>query len=128
MDLVEEVYRVSAVWTNDERYGLTSQIRRASVSIPANIAEGYARIHRGDYVRHLSIARGSVAEVETLLLAAERVGVARAESLKQSWNLSQRVGGMLTAQIRSLRSRGAQANPTPDTRDPIPAATAGSDA
>ena len=58
MDLVEQVYRLAKALPPEERYGLTSQIQRAAVSIPANIAEGHGRLHRGDYVHHLSMARG----------------------------------------------------------------------
>lgn len=63
VDLVEEVYAPTARFPSSEMYGLTSQLRRAAVSVPANIVEGQARIHRGDFVRSLSIARGSLAEV-----------------------------------------------------------------
>jgi len=120
MDLVEEVYIATASWPAKEQYGLTSQIRRAAVSVPANIAEGYARTHRGDYLRHLSIARGSVAEVETHLLVAERVKFADAESLKSCWELCQRVASMLSAQVRSLKSAPIIEVPLPETRDPKP--------
>jgi len=65
MDLVEGTYALTKSFPGTERFGLTSQIQRAVVSIPANIAEGNARKHRGDYVHHLSIARGSLAELET---------------------------------------------------------------
>ena len=58
VDLVVEMYRLSGAFPSEEKFGLTSQIRRAAVSIPANIAEGYGRKHRGDYVRHVSFARG----------------------------------------------------------------------
>jgi len=55
MDLVVQIYRLSADFPTEEKYGLKSQIQRAAVSIPANIAEGYGRTHRGDYLRHLSL-------------------------------------------------------------------------
>ena len=68
--LVEAVYRHTASFPVDERYGLTSQLRRAAVSVPSNISEGAARRSRKEYLHHLSMARGSLAEVETQLLIA----------------------------------------------------------
>ncbi len=70
MTLANVVYTGTREFPKEERYGLTSQIQRCAVSIPSNIAEGNARIHMGDYIRHLSIARGSLAELETQLLLA----------------------------------------------------------
>jgi four helix bundle protein len=73
MDLVETVYRVTRSWPDDERFGLTNQIRRAAVSIPSNIAEGHGRASNGDFQRFVAIAYGSLAEVETQFLIAERL-------------------------------------------------------
>ena len=102
IDLVELIYKLSAGFPIDERYGLTSQIRRAAVSIPSNIAEGYGRFHRGDYLRFLSIARGSLAEVETQLIVAGRLKFASREDLNPAWELCQRIGMMMTKLQRSL--------------------------
>jgi four helix bundle protein len=118
IELVVELYRVTAMWTSDERFGLTSQVRRAASSIPANIAEGYGRSHRGDYLRFLSIARGSLAELETHLIVAAKVGVANRDSLLTAWELTQRVGQMLSATSRSLQNRGSDSSP--ETRNPKP--------
>lgn len=74
MDLAATVYASSADFPADERFGLTSQMRRSAVSIPSNIAEGNARRSRQDYVRFLHIARGSTAELETQVLLAQRLG------------------------------------------------------
>ncbi len=67
IDLVEEVYHLTAMLPKAEQYGLRSQMQRAVVSIPSNITEGYGRFHRGDYLRFLSIANGSLLELDTEL-------------------------------------------------------------
>lgn len=73
MDLVEEVYLASKAFPREEIYGLTSQLRRAAVSIPSNLAEGQGRRTTADFLRHLSIAYGSLREVETQILIATRL-------------------------------------------------------
>jgi four helix bundle protein len=73
MTLVEAVYRETASWPSDERFGLTAQIRRAVVSVPANIAEGSGRSGSSELRRFLSIAHGSLCEVQTQLEIAERL-------------------------------------------------------
>src|SRR5689334_15063728 len=70
MELVVVAHRVADSLPTTQRFALADQIRRSAISIPANIAEGYGRLHRGDYVRHLSIARGSACELETHLEVA----------------------------------------------------------
>src|SRR5207253_2763690 len=94
-----------------ERFGLTSQTRRAAVSIPANIAEGNGQLHRANYLRHLSIAKGSLTELETHLQIAVRLDYLNREQAKQAWLLLQEVGRLLNGLIRSLeegngKSRG----------------------
>ena len=74
MDLVCEVYSYTKVFPKEEIYGLTSQIRRASVSIPSNIAEGASRAGSKEFLQFLHIARGSASELETQLLLAEKIG------------------------------------------------------
>ena len=73
MDLVEEVYRASRRFPKHEMYGLVGQMQRASVSIPSNIAEGYTRQHRKEYLQHLSMAQTSLAELDTQLEIAKRM-------------------------------------------------------
>lgn len=104
MDLVVEVYRLIEMMPPQEKFGLISQIQRAAVSIPANIAEGYGRVHRGDYVRHLSIARGSLMELETHLTICVRLHMLEPDKVIPVWQLTQETGKMLTALIRSLKS------------------------
>jgi len=104
MDLVESIYALTRHFPDEERYGLTSQIRRAAVSIPSNIAEGYGRVHRGDYVRFLSNARGSLCEVETQLLLSVRLGYRPREEMVPIWQQTQQVGKLLSGLIRSLQS------------------------
>ncbi|MCU0294249.1 MAG: four helix bundle protein, partial [Thermoanaerobaculaceae bacterium] len=74
MELVPRVYELLKKLPREERFALVDQIRRAAVSIPSNIAQGHARRHTKEFLQHLSIARGSLAELLTLLLVAERLG------------------------------------------------------
>ena len=73
MDLVETVYLLTRDFPKQETYGLTSQVRRAAISIPSNIAEGHTREHLKEYLHHLSMAQASLAEVETQLEIATRL-------------------------------------------------------
>lgn len=119
VDCVEEVYKLTRDFPDDEKFGLTGQMRRAAVSIPANIAEGYGRTHRGDYLRHLSYARGSLAELETHLIIAVRLELTTREAAQRVWPLLQDIGKMLIRLIASLQQKkGAQ--PEPEPRDPEP--------
>src|SRR5690606_14262153 len=104
-DLVIDIYELSETLPATETYGLKSQLQRAAVSIPANIAEGYGRIHRGDYVHHLSFARGSLAEVETLLTIAVRLEFVSRENAKETWDMMQDVGRMLSRLVQSLEKK-----------------------
>jgi four helix bundle protein len=103
MDFVDEVYYRSAELPDHEKFGLRSQLQRAAISIPANIAEGYGRTHRGDYLRFLSIARGSLCEVETLLLICVRRNYVTPHDVEPAMTLGKRIGQMLAKLIRSLQ-------------------------
>jgi four helix bundle protein len=102
MDLVEEVYKVTRSLPPDERFGLTSQIRRCAVSIPANIAEGHGRKSTGAFANHLSIASGSVAELETHLMLCQRLGFIASPELEELMKITDEIGRMLTGLKRSL--------------------------
>src|SRR2546430_5971831 len=73
VELVEQIYRFSATFPKCEAYGLRSQLREAAVSVPPNIAEGHGREHLGDYLHHLSVANGSLMELETHCIIAQRL-------------------------------------------------------
>ena len=102
MELTVQIYKITECFPDDERYGLTSQIQRSAVSIPSNIAEGHGRVYRKDYVRHLSIARGSLAEVETQLAIAVRLEFVNRNQALPLWAMAQDVGKMLNRLIQSL--------------------------
>src|SRR5271170_2026601 len=74
MELVTDIYRATRAFPRDELYGLTNQLRRAAVSVPSNIAEGQARFSQKEFHHFLSIARGSLAEIETQLFLAKELG------------------------------------------------------
>lgn len=79
MDLVEKVYRFTATLPSSEQWGLVAQMRRAAVSVPSNIAEGYGRQATGEYRHHLSIGRGSLLELETQILLSVRLKYLKSE-------------------------------------------------
>jgi four helix bundle protein len=105
IDWVEAVYRCSAGWPSDERFGLTSQVRRAAVSVAANIAEGAGRKGTGEFIQFLGIARGSLAEVETHLLIAERLNYLTPEQLQPVLADMERIGRMLSVLSARLKQR-----------------------
>jgi four helix bundle protein len=110
VDLAVEAYRVTAQFPRAELYGLTSQLRRAAISVPSNIAEGVARRTTRDLIAFLHIARGSLAEVETQLLIAHRVNAVRPEACETLQGLIAETGKLLHALIKSLRQRAADAS------------------
>lgn len=105
MDLTVAIYGASGTFPRHEMYGVTSQLRRAAASVPANIAEGKGREHTGDYVRHLLIARGSPTESETFVEVALRLNYLKTSAATDLVALHQRVGQMLNGLIRALRKK-----------------------
>ena len=103
MGLVEEVYRVSARWPSDERYGLTSQARRCGVSVPSNIAEGEGRGSEGDFIRFLNIAHGSLRELETQLLLSHRLSMTAEADLDRCMEQAAEVGRLVRGLIKHLK-------------------------
>lgn len=104
IELVELCYGVTESFPDTERFGLTSQMRRCSVSIPANIAEGFGRESRQDYILFLRIAQGSVKELETLAIIAQRVGLLGDDETQGVLDECDRIGRMLYALTRALQA------------------------
>ena len=107
MTLAQESYLLTARFPKDETYGMAAQIRRAAVSIPANIAEGYGRDQTGSFVQFLRIAQGSARELETHLILAERIQLVGQQAVAPLQELCERVSKMLRSLIRSLEARRA---------------------
>jgi len=108
MELVLVCYQTTASFPTDERYGLSAQIRRASVSIPANVAEGHNRRSRRAYRNHVHIALGSQAELGTLLELSARLAYLSPEQWTALQDLLRRIGQMLHGLARALRGETAQ--------------------
>jgi len=108
IEMVILVYRITAEFPRHEIYGLTSQTRRASVSVPSNIAEGYGRGTRREYIQFLSIAQGSLKELETQAILAERLNYSPAAQIEKLLSETEQVGKMLGSLIRSLKTEGSR--------------------
>jgi four helix bundle protein len=104
-ELAVQVYRLTALFPREERYGLTSQLRRAAVSVPSNIAEGKGRASDKELIQFLCHSRGSLFEIETQLAIGKQLGYCTAEDLNTLRRETSRVGQMLNGLIRSVRPR-----------------------
>jgi four helix bundle protein len=102
MDLVELVYSSTRDWPKEEIYGLTSQVRRAAVSVPSNIAEGQGWNSNKEFLRHLRIAYGSLCELETQLLVAQRLDYLNSETTKRLLTNAAEVGRLINGLTRYL--------------------------
>ncbi len=105
MDVVEACYRLSKLLPDNERFGLVTQIRRAAVSIPANIAEGHGREVPGSFVQFLRISQGSLKELETLIMLVQRMQMAESNSADRLLEQCDELGRMLRAMIRSVQEK-----------------------
>ncbi|MBI2760435.1 MAG: four helix bundle protein [Chloroflexi bacterium] len=120
MDLVEEVYRVTRGFPRHEVYGLAGQMQRAAVSIPSNIAEGQTRSHIREYLHHLSIAQGSLAELQTQLEIAARLTYASQPQIQPILNQAT----SLAKQLHALRQSLAKHDESPRANLQYPKPTA----
>lgn len=100
MALVEGVYAATRSWPREEVYGLTSQVRRAAVSVPSNIAEGQGRSSSKEFLHHLSIAHGSLRELETQTLIAQRLGYIPGDTAEQVLTQAAEVGRLINGLSR----------------------------
>src|SRR6185312_12125202 len=103
IDLCELIYRASAGFPHHELYGLTSQIRRAAVSVPSNIAEGAGRITNGEFIQSIGHARGSLLEIETQLIVAQRLNYLNANEADELLEVAKEIGRLANGLIRSLK-------------------------
>ena len=110
MQLAEEIYRLTKQLPKEETYGLASQLRRAAVSVPSNIAEGYGREATAEYIRFLKIARGSLCEIETQLYLFKTLQYISQEDFSLSLSLISEVGRMLNTMLRRLHGQISAAN------------------
>ena len=105
MDLSVEIYQLTRTFPRDEAFGLTNQLRRSAVSIPSNIAEGQGRSGSREFQHFLSIARGSLCELQTQLEIAQRTGLGSSERIDHAIELSHEVGRILFGLLRSIKAK-----------------------
>ncbi len=105
MELAAEAHRTTLKLPRHELFGMAAQVRRAAVSVPSNIAEGSGRRTTREFIAFLRIARGSLSELRTQLLLAEKIGYLSETDLSSATGLSDEVGRLLNAVIRGLRQR-----------------------
>ncbi|MGP1347924.1 MAG: four helix bundle protein [Phycisphaerales bacterium] len=107
------VYELSKAFPREERFGLTSQMRRSAVSVPSNIAEGYGRGTRQEYLRFLRMARGSLFELETQTMLAMRLGILECDPAARLGQILKDTGRILSGLIRSIEGTSERAS-SPD--------------
>ena len=105
MDLVVEIYKISKLLPKEEVYGISDQLRRSAVSIPSNIAEGQSRNSAKEFIQFLSIARGSLAELETQLLICIKVNMLSEDNITEAQNIITEIGKMIKGLMNKLNSK-----------------------
>ncbi len=108
VDFTDLIYDLTRTLPKDELFGITSQLRRAAVSVPSNIAEGQARRSRKDFIRFLRTARGSLAEVETQLVISNRRAYVSVEKLNACLALTDELNRIMGGLIASLKQKSAE--------------------
>ncbi|NJD21781.1 MAG: four helix bundle protein, partial [Melioribacter sp.] len=103
VEFVTSIYKITKNFSKDELYGLTNQLRRASVSIPSNIAEGFGRNSKNDFKRFLQISIGSVFEVQTQLQIAKNLDFISEEDFNKIYNATREIEAMLSSLIRKIK-------------------------
>ena len=111
IELTLAVYKLTSSFPDSERFGLTNQLRRAAVSVASNIAEGYGRSTKGEYLQFLGHARGSNSEVETQIVISKALGFGSKQMLQTTEELCSEVGRMLGALMKSQRPRPSVPSP-----------------
>jgi len=109
MQLVEDTYKATRDFPREERYGLCSQLQRSAISIPSNIAEGHERRSTAEFLRFMAFALGSIAEVETQVLLAQRLNYLPEAGTARLLDQADQLGRMMRAMHRTLRARVQQA-------------------
>ena len=107
IEMTTAIYRLTSTFPDSERFGLANQLRRAAVSVASNIAEGYGRATKGEYLQFLGHSRGSNSEVETQLVIARELGFGAKENLDTSEEMCAEIGRMLCAMMRTLQAKSS---------------------
>lgn len=112
VDFITEIYRCTQQFPRQETYGLVSQLRRAAVSVPSNIAEGHARVSTGEFRQFLGHARGSLVEIETQIEIALRLSYISDAEASEIFRRTDEIGNMLNGLFRSLSGRDSKTGET----------------
>lgn len=120
MELVENIYSHTTSFPHEEKFGLSSQLRRAAVSVPSNIAEGHSKQSSKEYLRHISIAMGSLAELETQVELSKRLNYVNAESLNELISCMDEIGKMLRGIQKTMKAKLSKVNSSLQPLAPSP--------